>query len=430
MSEKTILVWFRNDLRVHDNEILFEASRKADKVLPVYIFDPFYFKTTELSLLKTGNIRAKFLLESVADLRSNLQRLGGDLIIKIGNPAEIVPQLAQQYEVCEVYHHREVAFEETQISEEVEAALWKIKLNLKHFIGHTLYHKEDLPFPIKDIPDSFSIFKKKVERDSQVRPCIETPEHIHIPEITDAGSIPTLVDLGLNESIEDPRSDFYYKGGESTGLQHLEQYVLSQPLNAVAKGTKHGDHPSRLSAWISLGCLSMRWIYREVTHGSHNSNSPLILELLWRDYFRFMFKKHGKQFYSAERFKDTADDLASNQEELFERWKTGNTGVPFVDASIRQLNATGYIPNDNRQAVAVYLAHELKVDWRMGAAYFEEKLIDYSPASNLGNWAFVAGVEHDPKDTRYFLSPKQISELDLQTRYISTWLPEVFAVQV
>ena len=85
MSEKTILVWFRNDLRVHDNEILFEATRKADKVLPVYIFDPFYFKTTELGLLKTGNIRAKFLLESIADLRSNLQKLGGELSQKKEN---------------------------------------------------------------------------------------------------------------------------------------------------------------------------------------------------------------------------------------------------------------------------------------------------------------------------------------------------------
>ena len=138
MSEKTILVWFRNDLRVHDNEILIEATRKADKVLPVDVFDPFYFRITELGLSKTGNIRAKFLLESVADLRGNLQKLGGELIVRIGNPAEIIPQLAQQYEVSEVYHHREVAFEETQISEEVESALWKIKLNLKHFIGHTL----------------------------------------------------------------------------------------------------------------------------------------------------------------------------------------------------------------------------------------------------------------------------------------------------
>jgi deoxyribodipyrimidine photo-lyase len=423
MSEKTILVWFRNDLRVHDNEILFEATRKADKVLPVYIFDPFYFKTTEPGLLKTGNIRAKFLLESVADLRLNLQKLGGELIVRIGNPAEIIPQLAQQYEVCEVYHHREVAFEETNISEEVEAALWKIKLNLKHFIGHTLYHKEDLPFPIKDIPDSFSVFKKKVERDSEVRPCIETPEHINIPEISDPGSIPVLADLGLTEPVTDQRADFHYEGGETTGLQQLEQYILNNAQNGPAKGIKH---PSRLSAWISLGCLSMRWVYREVTQGTHNSNSPLVLELLWRDYFRFMFKKHGKQFYSDERFNGDVSELAPNQGELFEKWKTGSTGMRYVDSSMHQLNSTGYIPNPNRQIVAGYLANVLKVDWTKGAAYFEEKLIDYSPASNLGNWAFVAGAVNDPKDSRYFLSAKQTADLEAQTQFISTWLPEIF----
>jgi deoxyribodipyrimidine photo-lyase len=423
MSEKTILVWFRNDLRVHDNEILFEATRKADKVLPVYVFDPFYFKTTDSGLQKTGSIRAKFLLESVADLRLNLQKLGGDLIVRIGNPADIIPQLAQQYEVCEVYHHREVAFEETQISEEVETALWKIKLNLKHFIGHTLYHKEDLPFPIKDIPDSFSVFKKKVERESEVRPCIETPEHINIPKISDAGNIPALADLGLTESIEDPRADFHYEGGETTGLQQLEQYIFNNAQNVSTKGAKY---PSRLSAWISLGCLSMRWVYREVTNGSHNSNSPLVLELLWRDYFRFMFKKHGKQFYSPEKFNDGAIEPALNQDALFEKWKTGNTGVPYVDSSMHQLNSTGYLPNPNRQIVAGYLANELKVDWIKGAAYFEEKLIDYSPASNLGNWAFVAGAVNDPKDSRYFLSPKQMAELDTKSQFISTWLPEIF----
>src|ERR1700744_1481660 len=218
MSEKTILVWFRNDLRVHDNEILFEATRKADKVLPVYVFDPYYFKTTGAGSSKTGNIRARFLLESVADLRQNLQKLGCELIVKTGDPAEIIPQLAQQYQVSEVYHHREVAFEETQKSEEVEAALWKIKRNLKHFIGHTLYHKEDLPFPIKDIPDSFAVFKKKVERDSEVRLCIETPSHVNIPEITDAGNIPTLAELGLTEFVDDQRSDFHYHGGETEAL--------------------------------------------------------------------------------------------------------------------------------------------------------------------------------------------------------------------
>ena len=427
MAEKTILVWFRNDLRVHDNEILLEATRKADKVLPVYCFDPFYFKTTALGLSKTGNIRARFLLESVADLRHNLQNLGGDLIVRIGNPAEVILQLAQEYQVSEVYHHREVAFEETKISEDVEAALWKIKLNLKHFIGHTLYHKEDLPFPIKDIPDSFAVFKKKVERDSDVRPCLDTPENIKVPEITDAGIIPTLHDLGLTEPIEDPRSTFHYKGGETTGLEQLQRYILNLDQLIVPKGAKTPDYSSRLSAWISLGCLSMRWVYRELTknaEGSANSNSPLMLELLWRDYFRFMFKKHGKQFYNPDGAKTA--ELAADEAEAFEKWKTGHTAVPFIDASMHELNATGYIGNYNRQMVAGYLVNELKVDWTKGAAYFEEKLIDYSPASNLGNWAFVSGIGNDPRDARYFSGSKQTISPDASADFISTWLPEIY----
>jgi deoxyribodipyrimidine photo-lyase len=430
MSEKTILVWFRNDLRVHDNEILFEATRKADKIVPVYIFDPFYFKNVSPGLLKTGNIRAKFLIESVADLRSNLRNLGGELIVRTGNPAEIIPLLAQQYEVCEVYHHREVAFEETKISEEVEAALWKIKLNLKHFIGHTLYHKEDLPFPIKDIPDSFAVFKKKVERDSEVRPCIDTPAEINVPEIDDAGIIPSLAELGLNEPLADPRADFHYEGGETTGLLQLERCSLSSGANQVVKTAKYTEYLTRLSAWVSLGCLSMRWVYRELMQDSRNSNSPFILGLLWRDYYRFMFKKHGKEFYSAGRFVSKATELAVDQDALFEKWKTGNTGVPYIDACMHQLNATGYIGNASRQIVADFLANQLKVDWTLGAAYFEEKLIDYSPASNLGNWAFIAGANNDPRDGRYFLSAKQIAEIETQSQFIDTWFPEAFAEEL
>jgi deoxyribodipyrimidine photo-lyase len=178
-----------------------------------------------------------------------------------------------------------------------------------------------------------------------------------------------------------------------------------------------------------MGCLSQRWVYHEVIkhgHGTHTSSIPLILELLWRDYFRFMFKKHGRQFFRPEGFKEEAPELAKNQDELFEQWKTGHTGVPFVDASMHELNATGYIGNYNRQIVAGYLANQLKVDWTRGAGYFEEKLIDYSPASNWGNWAFIAGVGNDPKDNRYFIGAKHTSELETNSDFINTWLPEVY----
>ncbi|WP_461453605.1 DASH family cryptochrome [Mucilaginibacter sp.] len=424
MSEKTILVWFRNDLRIHDNEILLEAIRKADKILPVYCFDPFYFTKSSSGEFKTGNFRARFLFESVADLRKNLQEHGAELVIRIGDPAEILPQLCEEYHVNEVYHHREVAYEETSISEQVETALWKIKLNLKHFIGHTLYHKEDLPFPIKDIPDSFVTFKKKIERDSNVRPCIDTPGEIHTPVITDAGELPTLRQLGLTEPADDPRATTKFIGGETEALRQLN-YFISNNSAVSAKNGKIDSLfvTSHLSPWISVGCISLRQIYWDVLKNEDNqhNNSPLIVELLWRDYFRFMFKKHGQKFITAKNSNDVSD-FAVNQDELFTNWKNGETGTPLIDAIMHELNATGYINNYSRQTTAGYLVNILKVDWTKGAAYFEEKLIDYSPASNWGNWAFIAGIGSDPKDSRYYNTARQ-TDLETKNSFIDTWLP-------
>ena len=423
MSDKTILVWFRNDLRVNDNEILLEATRKADKILPVYIFDPYYFNTSEDGFEKTGNFRAKFLIESVANLRENLQALGGNLLVRIGDPAELIPQLAQQYHVAEVYHHREVSYEETAISEKVEAALWKIKLNLKHFIGHTLYHKEDLPFPIKDIPDSFAVFKKKVERDSTVRPCIQTPGQISIPGDFEAGELPSITDLGLQEPVTDPRAKFVFNGGETEGGKQLQSYITAI---VAAVGTKPArldmqTTVSGLSPWIALGCLSLRQVYWAFAENFQHNNNPVVLELLWRDYFRFMFKKHGStKFFRAEGFKDEAPEVSEKQDVLFDSWKNGTTGNAAIDAGITELNKTGFINNYTRQNLANYLVKELKVDWTLGARWFESKLIDYSPASNWGNWIFVAGVSNDARDNKYFDLSKQGA--DCKSDYITLWL--------
>ena len=399
MGEKTILVWFRNDLRIHDNEILLEAIKKADKVLPVYCFDPYYFTRNEYNNYKTGILRAQFLIESVSELRKNLRNKGAELIIRIGDPALILPKIAEDYQVSEVYHHREVAHEETNISEKVEAALWKLKLNLKHFIGHTLYHKEDLPFPIKDIPDSFVLFKKKIERESIVRQCLPTPEIIKIPTITNAGEIPNLSSLGfMSDMLGNSSNPQGLNGGEDAALLQLKTYIKDSIQNNW-KPLRNGlntYYSSKLSAWIALGCISLRHVYWEVINNNPEHLSPpqqqLIVDLLWRDYFRFMFKKHGQKFLPP--LNSSFIEENSNETFAFERWKMGKTGVDYIDAIMNELNETGFIINSNRQITASFLINTLKVDWRKGAAYFEEKLIDYSPASNWGNWAFIAGYNN------------------------------------
>jgi deoxyribodipyrimidine photo-lyase len=389
MNGKTILVWFRNDLRVHDNEILLEAVKRAETVIPVYCFDPRYFADTNYGTKKTGSFRAKFLLESVNGLRQSLQSLGGDLMIRFGMPEEILPEICQKYAVSEVYHHREVAAEETEISSNVESALWKQQINLKHFIGHTLYHKEDLPFPIKDIPDAFMVFKKKIERDSNVRPGFARPERIHVPENMDSGNLPLLSDLGVSMPPLDERAQWRFVGGEQEGLAHLSDFLLT--YQAPPKGQKNVTTTSSLlSPWLSLGCLSPREVYWQVKnfekeHPSRDIAAHIVLELQWRDYFRFMLKKHGSNTTYSSQEPEVAES------ESFNKWRNAKTGYALIDACMTELNSTGFINNRCRQYVALCLVNDLGVSWKAGAAYFEEKLIDYSPASNWGNWTYIAG---------------------------------------
>jgi deoxyribodipyrimidine photo-lyase len=420
MKSKKILVWFRNDLRLHDNEMLIEAIAKSDSILPVYFFDPRYFGITQFETAKTGFNRTQFLLESVLSLKHAFQKLGGDLLLVNGKPEDYILDLIERFDIAEVYHHREVGPEETKVSTDVEDALWKQKINLKHFIGHTLYNKEDLPFPIKDIPDVFAQFKKKTERDAIVKSCFETPETISFVENDDWGTLPSIQDLGFEED-----NDAYQKfveGGEEAGLKHLSELFLEGSdiylkTNGKASADKLG-FSSRLSAWLALGCLSPRKVYWQVKaaenrFGSNPNFNQILLGLLWRDYFRFMFKKHGVRFFQEDGFEAlflTPDEADSA---IVKKWKSGTTGHLLVDRYMKELNESGFIAHAGRLIVATFLIHALKIHWTKGAAYFEERLIDYSPASNWGNWANVAGAGLDLKSKNMFDLEKQIKILDI-----------------
>ncbi|MES2828295.1 MAG: DASH family cryptochrome [Bacteroidota bacterium] len=421
MKLKKILVWFRNDLRLHDNEMLVEAISKSDTILPIYFFDPRYFDKTQFGTEKTGINRARFLLESVSSLRAELQKLGGDLLIVSGKPEDHLLEIVERYEISEVYHHREVGAEETAVSALVEDVLWKQKVNLKHFIGHTLYNKEDLPFPIKDIPDIFSQFKKKTERDALVKACFETPSDIYFVENNEWGDLPTLSNLGFNkESILQVKNKV--NGGEESGLDHLDS-LLADGSDIYNKFSTKGlagkaNFTSKLSSWLALGCLSPRKVYWKVKlaesqFGNNTNFSQILLGLLHRDYFRFMFKKHGIKFFQEPGFEELINSPAVEGSDLIENWKNGQTGHYLVDSYMQELNSSGFIPHNGRLLVATYLVHFLKIHWTRGASYFEEKLADYSPASNWGNWANVAGVGLDLTSKSAFDLEKQLKVLEI-----------------
>ncbi|MEJ7560277.1 MAG: DASH family cryptochrome [Pedobacter sp.] len=425
MKLKKILVWFRNDLRLHDNEMLVEAIAKSDFILPVYFIDPRHFMPTPFGTLKTGFNRSRFLLESILALRTTFQNLGGDLLIVTGKPEEQISELVTRFEISEVYHHREVGPEETGISAMVEDVLWKQKINLKHFIGHTLYNKEDLPFPIKDIPDVFAQFKKKTERDAVVKACFESPATVSFVENEDWGSLPGMPDLGFDVSQE-LHPEVKWVGGEDSGLQHMADLLAADSEIYRKSSSKNSADKfnAKLSPWLALGCLSPRQVYwmikdAELRFGNNQNFSQILLGLLMRDYYRFMFKKHGIKFFQEPNFETLIQAPEKVDSYSMEQWKNGETGHLMVDRYMKELVTSGYINHAGRLLAATYLVYVLKIHWTNGAAYFEEKLIDNSVASNWGNWANVAGAGLDLKTKTMFDLDKQIKALEVDLPGVS-----------
>ena len=434
---RSAIVWFRNDLRLLDNVVLREATRRSQRVYPVYCFDPRQFSETALGEPKTGSHRAKFLIESVTDLRQNLQKIGSDLIIRQGIPESVIVQLAREVEATAVFASKEATSEEASVEAALEHNLNTQGIELMLEWQSTLFHIDDIPWPIKNVPDIFSQFRKEAERSVEVRSLVSAPSQLHAVDDVPTGKIPTLDDLGLEPPAYDARAVLRYRGGETAGMQRLRQYIWEQDLLPNYKDTRNGllgaDYSSKFSAWLANGSLSPRVIHREVRNyelerTKNKSTYWLIFELLWRDYFRFIAKKYGNRIFQTSGIRQEEPYLR-NDRGAFEKWKNGDTGVPFIDANMREINATGFMSNRGRQNVASFLIKDLKVNWTWGASYFESKLIDYDVCSNWCNWNYVAGVGNDPRENRYFNIMSQAQRYDPQGEYVRHWIPELSHVE-
>ena len=427
---KRAIVWFKTDLRLQDNETLVAAIKHSDEIIPVYCFDENHFNSSELGFKKTGNFRAQFLIESLIDLDKNLRELGSGLIVVKGKPEIEIVKLAQQYKVQKVFSKKEVAFEELQTQDLVEKELWNINCFLETFSTSTLYHAQDLPFALKDIPDVFTNFRKHIEKECSIREVFTKPISINSPSIEPL-KLPDLEILGLKNIEQDSRAAIHFKGGETDGLNRLHYYLYQSKAIANYKQTRNGlvgeNYSSKFSAWLSMGCLSARKIYHEIKkyeakYTANESSYWLVFELIWRDYFRFMMKKYKHHFFMPNGIKKSGILTHKHNPTLFEKWTNGQTGNDFIDANMLELKLSGFMSNRGRQNVASYLCHNLKQDWRYGAAYFEQQLIDYDVCSNWGNWAYIAGVGNDPRENKVFNIEKQANEYDNNKTYRNLWL--------
>ena len=427
------LVWLRNDLRVHDHEPLTLALEDSDAVVVLFCIDPRQFVEVN-GIPKTGAHRARFLLESVAALRTRLRSLGGELVVRRGRPEDLVPALAEQVGAHRVCFHEEVATEERAVEHGVTRALAARRIEALSSWGHTLLHPLDLPFAMTELPELFTQFRKQSEHTVRPRPVFAAPERVSaLPSGLEAGAIPSVDDLGLLPSPQDPRQLTHFEGGEAAGLARLERWMFQVDALRTYKETRNGllstDDSSKLSPWLALGCVSPRTVYEAIRRYerervANDSTYWMFFELLWRDYFRFVFAKHGARLFLPGGLVGATIEW-SHDRGKFDAWRFGNTGYPLVDAAMRELAATGNTSNRARQNVASFLTKNLGIDWRWGAQWFESVLVDYDVTSNWGNWAYSGGVGNDARGFRFFNLAKQAADYDPNGDFPRHWLPEL-----
>ncbi|MCL9814566.1 DASH family cryptochrome [Natranaeroarchaeum aerophilus] len=430
---ETAVVWFRDDLRVEDNLTLADAVSAAETVVPLYVFDPRRRRESQYGPDKMGSHRGQFRRESVDDLRESLQDRGGELVVREGLVEDVVPSVVEGVDADAVFAQTKPATEEVEREHAVRDAL-PGTVDFQRRFTHTLHHLNDLPTPYDRIDDTFTPWRKEVEQGASVRDPVPAPERVSTPQV-DPGVIPSLDDLGFDTPPHDDRSVLPFEGGETAGQDRLQHYLWEADRLREYKSTRNGmlgpDYSSKFSPWLAAGCLSPRWIHREVKRYedervSNEDTYWLLFELRWRDFFQFQFLKHGGNFFTPTGIRNVEREWKHDRA-AFRQWAAGETGVPFIDANMRELNETGYMSNRGRQNVASFLVDALGIDWRWGAAYFEERLIDYDVASNWGNWAYQAGVGNDSRDG-FFNVLSQAERYDGDAEYVHTWLPELQAL--
>jgi deoxyribodipyrimidine photo-lyase len=435
---KKHIVWFRNDLRIEDNEALSRAALQAHadsgELATIYIVPHRFLDRTPTGFPRTGPFRAQFLVETVQELQDQLQRKGQTLAIYSGNPADVLGPLCTAKGITDIWYQDEAGTEE---EEEIRALTQIVpNLTLNPCQSQTLIHPTDLPFEIARLPWVFTAFRKKVEYQWHIREVWKLPEQLptQIAEWPEGTGMSVVSDISGGETppAPDPRSSFIWRGGSSAGHQRLSQWIWQDEHLSRYKETRNellgGNFSSRLSPWLALGALSPREIYWQVRRFeeeriANDSTYWLIFELLWRDYFNFLARNVGADLFRVTGPKKTYRKWRRDRQ-LFHTWVAGETGQKFIDANMRELAATGYMSNRGRQNVASYFTRELGLDWRMGAEYFEYILLDYDPASNYGNWTYVAGVGTDPREDRWFNPETQAQRYDPDGAFQAHWLNE------
>ena len=396
---KINIFWFRRDLRIEDNTALDRALSSDLPVLPVFIFD-----TNITDELPADDPRIGFIHERLSDIDKNLRKSGSSLYVLKGNPEEKWKELVASLDVNAVYINKDYEPYAAMRDKEIEELLKKRGIGLFRFKDQVIFEEEEI---LKPDNKPYTIFTPYKNRWLKV-----LNEDISV-----------INPVKVKESNNFFNCSYAFPALQETGFRKSSIRVRPYDLSVIPDYHKYRNIPSAdktsyLSPHLRFGTVSIRNLVKTALV----QNMSFLNELVWREFFMQILFHYPNVV--TDNFRPVYDDIRwRNDEKEFQRWCSGETGYPIVDAGMRQLNLTGYMHNRVRMITAGFLCKHLLIDWRWGEAYFARKLLDYELSSNNGNWQWAAGTGCDSAPYfRIFNPATQQKKFDPGKEYIRKWI--------
>ena len=426
---KTSLFWFRRDLRCFDNAALFSALQQNQSVFCVFVFDK-----TILDSLPANDRRVQFIHQSVTELASELEKLGGSLIVRYGNSEQEIPALAKKLKVNSVICNHDYEPKALLRDAKVKDVLEKFDCDFQTYKDQVIFEKNEV-LTLADTP--FSVFtpyknawlKKYLAEGSDYfsQPYkVEQYSH-HLTSVADI-RIPSLSEMGFTVDQSQPS---VLQGGTSAATVLVKDFLNRIHLYDDTRNFPAIKGPSYLSVHLRFGTVSIRQLVREAINctrisGEMRGAQTWLSELIWRDFY-FMILHHNPRVVERA-FKPAYDaivwETGTKADALFSSWCQGKTGYPLVDAAMLQLNQTGYMHNRLRMVTACFLIKDLGIDWRWGEQYFALHLNDFDLSANNGGWQWAASTGCDAQPYFRIFNPiTQSEKFDADGKFIKRYLP-------
>uniref|UniRef100_A0A6C0AZR5 Photolyase/cryptochrome alpha/beta domain-containing protein n=1 Tax=viral metagenome TaxID=1070528 RepID=A0A6C0AZR5_9ZZZZ len=413
MLHENGLFIFRRDFRLVDNHGLHYMHSKCKHIFTIFIFTP--EQVSKANDYKSNNA-VQFMIESLQDLSTEIHKHGGQLHCFYGKNQKVIADCIHAWNIDYICFNKDYtpyAIErDTHILDLCKKQIISCDIIPDYYLHEpgTIVSGGGTPYK-KFTPFYHACLTKKIQPPTTIERIKFKASSAHVPNTISLASALT--------KFTKSNSEILVHGGRTNAIRVLKEAMKTQ--KHYSKTHNELDKPTtQMSAYIKFGCISIREMYK-----AFRNNHDLVRQLIWRDFymnilysFPYVLGKPMKPSYSKIKWHHNAS--------WFKAWTTGLTGFPVVDAGMRQLNHTGYMHNRARLVVASFLTKTLLIDWREGEKYFAIKLTDYDPASNNGNWQWIASSGADSQPYFRIFNPwAQSNDLDPDASYIKQWIPEL-----